>query len=209
VIPRMLNGRMQLSQGPEKKYLDVQLASNCFTASAAAGSTGVGQFTLLNGLTQGAGGSERLGRQFTIKSIGLNVYIEPAATTVRGMCRLIIFYDSQCNGAAPATPDVVLEAATAAGWATSHLAMAQRERFKIVFDKRFALTGGATGFQSAPPIVHNEKFRKQNVIVTNNAGTTNAVTSIATNSLYALTLTTCLTADPVATIRTRIRYTDA
>lgn len=139
VIPRMVNGRMQLSQGPEKKYLDTQLAAGCFTASAAAGSTGVGTFTLLNGLTQGAGGSERLGRQFTIKSIGLNVYIEPALTTVPGLCRLIIFYDTQCNGAAPATADVVLEAATVAGWATSHLAMAQRERFKIVYDKRYML----------------------------------------------------------------------
>lgn len=209
MIPRMVNGRMQLSQGPEKKYLDTQLAAGCFTASAAAGSTGVGTFTLLNGLTQGAGGSERLGRQFTIKSIGLNVYIEPALTTVPGLCRLIIFYDTQCNGAAPATADVVLEAATVAGWATSHLAMAQRERFKIVYDKRYMLGSKAANQTGAAPIVHNEKFRKQNVVVTNNAGTTNAVTSIATNSLYALTLTTCLTADPVATIRVRIRYTDA
>lgn len=208
ILLRPVTAKMAYGQGPEKKYLDTQLAAGCYVVSAAAGSTGAGTFTLLNGLTQGAGGSERLGRQFTIRSIGMNMYVEPGATTVPGLLRTIVFFDTQANGVAP-TDALLLEAGAVTGYATSHLAMTSRERFKIIFDKRHAIGDKVVNQSNGPAIVHQEKFRKLNVVVTNTGGAGNTVAEIQTNSLYVVTYTTCLTLAPVCSTRFRIRYTDA
>jgi len=203
-----------MSQGPEKKYVDIAVdASNTvFTlgqsslVTAAAPNQAV--FQLLNGLALGTTGITRIGRQITIKSFLIRMAVNAASTGSAGILRLLILWDSQANGAAPSAADV-FETSTDSSILVSPLNLSNRERFQVVMDKVYNI-GGAGAVDGVPPdTIHIEKFKKMNKIVTFNGGNAGTVGDIATNSLYMITISTAFTAAPLTSYHTRIRFTDA
>lgn len=199
-----------LSQGPEKKFKDTALTAPAVGDGAVT--VGATTFILCNNMQQGNSGITRIGRQITVKSVAYNMMIKPAATTTSGLLRFMLIWDRQANGAAPAITDILGfndAATTTANQITAAMNMSNRERFKVLVDKRIAVGQVVTSIAAGNPVPHGEKFRKQNEIVTYNAGNVGDVTDIATNSLYAVLLTTCGTAAFAINGNVRIRFTDA
>lgn len=207
VIPRTFGGKVALSQGPEKKFLDSALTAPAFGDGAVT--IGAGTFILCDGMVQGTSGITRIGRQITVKSVAYNMYLKPAATTTSGILRFMLIWDHQANGAAPTLADILETGGTAASAITSPLNMSNRERFKVLVDKRIPI-GQTVATQAFGPVpVHAEKFRKCNQIVTYNGGNAGTVADIATDSLYAVLFTTAGTANVSLVGNVRIRFTDA
>lgn len=210
VIPRSFGGKVALSQGPEKKFLDTALTAPAVGDGAVA--VGATTFILCNGMVQGTSGITRIGRQITVKSVAFNLMVKPAATTISGLFRFMLVWDHQANGAAPLITDILGfndAATTTANQITAPLNLQNRERFKVLVDKRIPVGQIVASSIVMPVIDHMEKFRKQNVITTYNAGNAGTVADIATNSLYAVLLTTCGTAAFAMNGNVRIRFTDA
>jgi len=201
-----------MSQGPEKKYLDVAASSSAtvFNFGPTPGSNTVGAPTLqlLNGMALGTTGITRIGRQVTIKSWLFRMAVNAAATGNTGLLRVVVVWDSQANGAALTTTDL-FESSNVADVLVSPLNLSNRERFQVVMDKVYNL-GGLGAVDGVPPdTIHIEKFKKMNKIVTFNGGNAGTVGDIATNSLYLITFGSVGTASPSTSYHSRIRFTDA
>lgn len=185
----------------EKKVIDVDPANYAFDTT--------GSVTLLNGVATGTDFTDRIGRKIVLKSMYLRGILKPVDNNVGNtLCRLIIVYDMQTNGAAPAITDVLKSASPSA-----QLNMNNRDRFKILVDRAYALGGVSDAttqsFSSGKNVYSIKKYKKCNLETLYN-GTTNAVGSIATGSIYMITI-----GDQVAgnggqgNISSRIRFVDA
>jgi len=206
-----MNGKVMMSQGPEKKFLDTAITAPANGDGAVT--VGATTFILCNGMAQGTTGITRIGRQITIKSVAYNLYLKPGATTTSGMVRFMLLWDFQANGLAPVITDILGfndTPVTTANELTAAMNMSNRERFKVLVDKRIPV-GSTVATQAFGPVaVHAEKFRKCNQIVTYNGGVAGTVADIATGSLYVVLMTTTGGAANVSLVgNVRIRFTDA
>lgn len=163
----------------ERKVIDVDPANYAFDTT--------GSVTLLNGVATGTDFTDRIGRKIVIKSIYVRGMIQPIDNnTGNTLCRMLIVYDMQSNGAAPVITDVLKSASPAA-----QLNMNNRDRFRVLIDKQWAvavisdIATQATG--GAPTVYSLKKYKKCNLEVLFN-GTTNAIGSIATGSIYMITV---------------------
>jgi len=147
-----------------------------------------GTFTLVNGVATGTDFTDRIGRKVCWKSLLVQGHIinegDPSTTN---LCRIMIVYDSQPNGALPALTDV-LTAATS----TAPLNLNNRDRFRVLMDKRFALGSVSTTATQAvsdrtTALIH--KYKKLNLETIFDA-TTAAIGSIQTGSIFCLTVGT-------------------
>lgn len=184
----------------ERKVIDVDPANYAFDTT--------GSVTLLNGVATGTDFTDRIGRKIVLKSLYLRGIIKPVDNNVGNtLCRMLVVYDMQSNGAAPAITDVLKSSSPAA-----QLNMNNRDRFRVLIDKQFALgavSDAAGASLAGSPTVHSlKKYKKCNLEVLFN-GTTNAIGSIATGSLYMITV-----GDQVAgnggqgLISSRVRFVD-
>jgi len=182
VIPMRAGGyngvRARKATG-ERKTIDLAPAAKVMDTT--------GTVTLLNGVATGADFTERIGRKIFMKSIYLTGIIFGVDDHINDtLCRILVVYDNQSNGAAPVMTDI-LKTSTSA----SQLNLDNRDRFKVIIDKRWCLArrdNTATQAFAGAPSCHVVKiFRRLNKEVLFN-GTTNAVGSIATGSLYLLTI---------------------
>lgn len=168
-----------------------------------------GTVTLLNGIATGTDFTNRIGRKVNIKSLYIKGWLaNTGTTTVNTMCRLVVVYDSQSNGAAPAITDV-FKAANG----TSHLNLDNRDRFKVLYDKHYALAAvnnTATQAYAGSPTVYPVKlFRKLNLEEQFN-GIAATVGSISTGAIYMLTFSSANPAGGgVFILSTRIRFQDS
>ena len=111
----------------ERKVIDVDPA-------LYAGDT-TGSVTLLNGVATGTDFTDRIGRKIVMRSLYLRGTLSPVdGITLDNMCRVLIVYDMQSNGAAPAITDVLKSATSIA-----QLNMNNRDRFRVIMDKQFAV----------------------------------------------------------------------
>lgn len=185
----------------EKKTIDVD------SATYAADTTGT--VTLLSEVATGTDFTDRIGRKINMKSVYVRGFLSPVDTTTSFcLSRLLIVYDNQPNGAAPAITDI-LKAATS----VAQVNLNNRDRFKILIDKQFPLGNNnntATQAISGSPNVHHVKvFRRLNLIE-QFGGTTAAVGSITTGAIWMVTVGDNAAADGgVFKLCTRIRFTDA
>lgn len=176
------------------------------TASYVADTTGT--VTLLNGVAQGDDFTNRTGRKFIMKSIYIRGLVKNVdAISGPACCRLIVVYDNQTNGAAPAVLDVLKEATS-----TSQFNLNNRDRFRIIFDKVWsvgAIDNTATQSYAAGPAIQCFKLYKKIALETLNNGTGATVASIATGSVYMITIGD-LAAGAGGTFKltSRIRFTD-
>lgn len=163
---------------------------------------------LMNGITQGVGVQERVGKKIMVKGIQLGLHFEtPATTGVEQSVRVVVVQDKQANAAACGWDDV-FDDGTGGNDATSltdPLKVENRYRFTVLYDKMLKLS-----VDSAYPRQHSFKvFRKVNIPVMY-GGVGDTIASINSNSIYLLVKNSVVTGNASALIGgyTRIRYTD-
>jgi len=179
---------------PEKKWKDVSTACSFDTT---------GTLALLNGLDRGDDDGSRIGRKCTMKSLELRGVAKATVDTgLAQAIRVIVFYDSQTNAAAPGITDVVNTAD-----AVTLRNMNGSSRFKILVDS-YDVLNDAAGDDRRPAFFH--EYRKFSLPMQFNNGDAGTVADIVCGSVYLITLGE-LAAGATAgagTIRTRIRYVD-
>lgn len=186
----------------EKKTIDVDVTTMEAYSTA--------QFTLLNGSATGTDFTDRIGRKIIMKSLYLRCSLEPAdnSNLANSTVRVFVVYDMQTNGAIPAITDILKSAHPLA-----QLNLNNRDRFKILYDKLWtpgAVSNTATqSFAYGPLVTSFKKWKKLN-LETIYGGTTAAVASIQTGSLYLVTLGTLGTGNgDILGFSSRVRFIDA
>jgi len=184
--------------GPELKTVDVTSGPSAFSTSGAV--------LLLNGVATGTDYNTRVGRKVLMKSMNfkLSTYINSACGTGETI-RVMIIYDTQANGAAPTVANILQTAA----W-DAPMNLDNRDRFKVLYDKfksvgAYNFTAGAitTGDFFSPLF---KVYKKINLDV-NFSGTGATIGSIATGSVYLLTIS--MNGSGVGYyINSRIRFVD-
>lgn len=179
---------------PEKKAIDV-------AASYVLNTTG--SVALLNGCPRGDNLSERIGRRITMKNITLRGVAQgTTATGVSQLCRVIVVYDKQTNGVAPAVTDVLVSATGSA-----FMNLSYSKRFKIIIDKQFTVQSSLATDEKDISLY---EYRKLNDQVEFNNGDAGTVADITTGALWLITVgseAAGATAGAVP-INTRVRFTD-
>lgn len=179
-----------------------------------------GSMILLCNPQQGADMNARIGRQITVKSIYVRGYVRSFCSTLNAsavsspsqLCRMILIYDAQPNGALPIVTDILN-----AAHPSSHLNLNNRDRFKILADKTYCIdpmtlpAGGlpvnATGVGVQCRLV--KKFKRCNLNVTFN-GSTGNISDINTGAILMMWIGNAVgsTNHCIAELSTRVRYSD-
>lgn len=179
---------------PEKNGVDTLISSE-FNVTAP--------MTLLNATVPGDNINNRKGRKISMVSLSLRGFVRFAdsggSPGTSDYLRLIVFYDRQPNGAAPAIADLLQDTNAAGATQTvsySNLNLSNADRFKILIDDYWAPQGtvGATtgyaydGLQNS--YTNNVKhFIPLKGLETHyNAGTAGTIADITTGSLYLVTM---------------------
>lgn len=124
-------GRELAHPGQELKAFDVASATLVFDPPAGPPNFA----TNLNCPVNGAELYQRVGRKTYMKSIHIRGWILNVATSVQDIGRLIIYYDSQPNGAAPAYAALMQDSNAAGASSTlSEINLTNRQRFQILRD---------------------------------------------------------------------------
>jgi len=192
VVPNYAQRGLQLSSG-EFKSVDV-------LADAASCSTTTG-IVLLNGMTTGAAINQRVGREVTLRYVQFQYVVRCNTAGVDQQVRVVLVYDRQTNGSAPAFNDVFDVTNV-----TCARRLENRKRFKILYDRTHVLNAiGEAGSQVA-----RRFYRRLRHPVTFNSGNTGLVGDITTGSVYLLFISTQAAGTNAALIdyQTRIRYSD-
>ena len=179
--------------------------------------------TLLAVPIVGADYNARVGRKIILKSLYIRGRLQleqsgvnPAggAVSLAQQARLMIVYDLQPNGTAPAITDILVTAEPA-----SHLNLNNRDRFRIlcdkefVFDPMFSQNTATQAFALMNRTIYNvklyKKLRHEMIFNAVNGGT---VADIASGALYMVwigSVAAGTNVDTNAFVSTRVRYADS
>lgn len=192
---------------PEKKFHDS-------STEALIG----GNELLLNGIAQGTGYDQRIGRNIMVKSIHVKWKLtgaphnETAASFSPGaIIRVIIFVDNQPNGELASVPGDFLVASAPGKYPLAHLNMANSARFRVLFDKRYCVANANADDRSGWKfIVYDETYQKMNLKITYSNTSTGTISDIETNAIYAYVISDIIDGDnlPVLEMNARIRFVD-
>jgi len=144
-----------------------------------------GTITLMNGIATGSDFTDRIGRKILMKSIYIRgVFRMEGTNALSTLSRLLLVYDMQTNGVAPAITDILKSANS-----QSQLNLNNRDRFKILMDKQVAIGGQdiAAGGYGSPTTVALKKFKKCR-LETIYGGTLSTVGSINTGALWLISI---------------------
>lgn len=181
-------------------------------------------FTLLNGVQVGAGFFNRVGSRIEMKNIHIRGIIENIATSISSYGRMLIVYDRQPNGAAPAITEVLQsrdQTGTAATSSQSEINLDQRDRFVILRDKQWYLppvTNTANVLTNGPTYPAGEsentweinEFIKMKGLVTHYKSSSNPTTiaDINTGAVYLLFIQNQSASTYQARVGIRVRFLD-
>lgn len=187
----------------ELKVIDTVVATANLTLTAG--------FALINGVTQGTDFDARIGRRTVMKSIFIRFTLYPNVANsapIGDFARIIVLYDCQTNGAAPAAGDVLK---TAADY-LSPLNLNNRDRFKILHDKIVPMnpnvyTAGA--LTAGDPMNKSWKLFKKINMETIFGGTAQTVGSIQTGSVYIMYMSAGATSYSTLAYNARVRFIDS
>jgi len=161
----------------------LQLEKGEFKAVDANGSSVIdstGALVLLNGLARGDEINERNGREVVMKSVQINFGVQCTITTGTDQyARVLLVYDRQSNGAAPAITDILVSNNT-----TAVRNLENRRRFKILMDRRYTLNQAS----EAGSKISDSFYRRLRHPITFNSGDAGTVADITTGSLYLVTM---------------------
>lgn len=205
---------------PEVKSVDLVGAPISKTVSTTA------TFNLMNGVQEGSSFYNRVGRKIMMRSLHLvgNITSSGNAAGVAEYLRLMVVYDRQPNGAAPAIADVLLDydnAGTTTTTSYSALNMNNADRFQVLADIRIdipvnAAAGLADGIAGVLDYTKNEvnvnRFVKLKNLETHYKSSTNpaVIGDISSGALWLVTFGNVAnaTAGYVFNFGARLRYHD-
>lgn len=195
VIPSALRSRTRFA---EIKSVDVVGSSPNFSTQGA--------FILLNGVQEGSGFYNRVGRKVAMRSLYITGFVKPTLSNtgalVQDWNRLLIFYDRQSNGAPPTLSDVLTDYDNAGATTTTALSqinMNNRDRFLILKDERIvtpaigisgaaATTNTFAQYDLEDPAVRIKTFLKLKNLETHYKASSNpaVIGDIATGALFLM-----------------------
>lgn len=163
----------QLTRIGEMKSIDIPATSTVINT--------VGAVTLLNGVARGDTSATRVGNRITLRSIQVKGYGLPTAATGNSQCgRVIVVYDRQSNGAAPAVTDILKD---------SHGSSLKNQlndgRFLTLMDQMLAIPT-ADGNGEYPVLV--DFYKKLNLSVDFNANNAGTIADFISGSIYLLSI---------------------
>jgi len=167
-----------------------------------------GSITMLAGTATGTDFTNRIGRKVIWKSFLVQGHSIPQDASVSpNLGRVMIIYDSQPNGANP----VILDVLTAAD-ATSGMQLNNRDRFRVLWDKRVVngvYADAATQATADQTIKEIRKYKKIN-LQTIYDGTGATIADIQSGNIFLLTIGTQANgASYNARLFIRLRFNDA
>lgn len=145
-----------------------------------------GTIALISGVTTGTDFTNRIGRKIIIKSIQLRGLVLPEDDeTSNTIARVMLVHDLQTNAALPNITDVL-----DTNNANSFMNLSNRDRFRVLMDKIMPMGRVSTGvgvvFSNGKNTYIVNKYKKVRIEEIF-SGTTNAIGSIASGSVYILT----------------------
>ncbi len=196
--------RAAAGANPELKFLDTDLSDATVSAVAT--------FQNINLIAQNVTESGRVGRKCTVRSISIRGIGQLASGTVATAtsaalrCRLVL--DTQCNGT-NITAAQLFEADTY----QSFLNLANRTRFRVLWDGTFKLCSPAGGPASTTTTTYGEdlaliEYHKNGNWPLEFDNTTGAVTEIRSNNLVFVTQAAGVDGNIITTLQCRIRFSD-
>jgi len=217
----------QTRSGGEIKSLD--FCSPTITATTLAPFTlnNTPQIVVINPITIGSSMWNRIGRKISMKSIHLTGSFDPIVgngTDITTSCRLMLVYDKQTNGALPSYDDMFRDqyngpTDTNSSGANNFLAginLNNRDRFEVIFDKRFILPPinlGEPGIVTCTPDLAafsyfaNLKNREVHFKADSSTG---VIGDISTGGLYIVTVADATNGNQSwgLWLKGRLRYSD-
>ncbi len=178
---------------PEVKFFDTTVT----TSTSLLGGTFC--LSLMGG---GTGVSQRVGEKIKAKELQSRMSLTAGSATLQSDHRIIIFSDSDNQGALPSVADVLVSADVEAQYTwTNSRSIDGEPRFRILYDKTFMMdpnTGASSTFFAAPKIPINREM------VFTGSGSGQGQQS--RNSLYLLVLSDSVVCTLTSTHR--LLYTD-
>lgn len=188
--------RAVLPRGVETKAVDFAFGTTLTLTSTP-------QFTLLNGIQEGAGAFNRIGRRISLQQFQLQGFLQDAGVTTNGVQwgRIMLIYDRQPNATVPQFADLIQSETQTGALANSVVAgrnMDGLDRFVILWDDRFVMpqvTYTAGVLSNVVPFPTMLEMRKMCSLPLKGLETTyktntnpSTVADIATGSLYLVTM---------------------
>jgi len=192
-------GRGLILAPGELKSVDVA------TVNLAANTTGA--VLLLNGVERGTAYNQRVGNQYSIKSISMKLMSKVTATTgIEQTHRIMLVWDKHTNATA-LDPAVLLTSVSV----TAHKAIQYRTRFWVLMDKTVHLNGIAeAGVDNPNGTRHIDWYKKITLNVQNNDSNAATVADITSGSLYLIVIGTVAAGATAGSLTgsTRLRFSD-
>lgn len=185
----------------ELKYNDVTISQSM---------TVNGGFTLLNGVTEGSGPSDRIGRRVTIKQIYFNGEVS-YNNTAGASCKMALILDKGNNGASPVVCNntnlaSIFDGASGACYPWTPIALWNSARYVILGQIKFNMNQQVTAQSVHKQMKMFKKFYKGLRTIYNDTGAT--IASINSGALYLVTMSNQATTFPTVSGNVRIRYSD-
>lgn len=171
-----------MADADELKFYDSNETNFTVTQAGAIQTT-----SMVAGIQQGAGESERIGRKVVVRKLHVNGDIilpgSATATFTEDVVRLIIFWDKQTNGAAATVGQILASA--------SYLAyrnLQQTGRFNILSDKKYTINASAGNGTSTADKRAHWRLNLNCKIPLEFDASTGAITDLTTNNLGVLAI---------------------
>lgn len=188
-------GALNISNRTEIKTLDVPLQTDLISTTAV--------FTLLNLMEEGTSFFNRVGRKIMMKSIRITGGLALSGLAVinanQDYLRVMVVYDRQPNGSAPAISDILQNVdlgGTSSTTSYAGLNMNNSERFLVIQDTRLNIPNGyvqSLNEGTASIIDYNgtmqnmDRFSKLKGLQTHFKGTAGSITDVASGALWLVT----------------------
>lgn len=195
--------RRSIPGSTEKKFLETNIGTS---ANFSAGLV----FNSLNLIPQGTTDITRIGNKVTITDINIRLILNMDDTTTagftKGIFRMIVFIDKQCNGATAGVADLLDGGVLGAG-VYSFRELDQVDRFTILKDKVYNLPQVTANPLHTSLTDHYIKWGKKCSVPIHFSAATGAITEIKSNNLGVLFISNN-TAVNVAVGLCRVKFTD-
>lgn len=167
--------------------------------------TFTGVASILNGVPNGTGPSDRIGRQIDVVRIETRLEIKPIISSTRpSVTRFMIILDVSANNTFILLSDIV-ETAMTAPYSLSPYRFDKREKYHVLFDKHYVVNGYNTATDTT--VCDHVVIDLPKPVRVQFSATTGGYLSIRTNSLWTCFVSTDINYSTVVSY-TRVYYTD-
>lgn len=158
-------------------------------------------FTLLNGIEEGTGPTERIGRKICMKQLQVRATIKNQ--TNDEVVRVMLVIDKQANSTIFSIDDLLTSSIATQGYINSLKKVDFARRFWVLYDRTYVFDVDSTEEQRK-----FIKINKRMNIPVNYDDRTDLVASISRNSMYLVTISSDATTELNLAMVSRLRYTD-